>query len=170
MNSRRGTKNAHQVRDGEDDPLSQDDETLRAIETANTVVCKRWNLAILWLLARRHRRYTELSRLLAGATPKMLTQRLRELERDGLVIREAQTSGSRHVVYALTPMGEGLRAVLDAFMGWGRQYEEVAPSRRLHDRARPLPHAREDDRSATRSSPADSTDGLSSPAAGRPGR
>nr|AKA59412.1 transcriptional regulator, HxlR family [uncultured bacterium AB_1383] len=118
--------------------LRETRETTDAIEMAASVVYKRWKASLLWLLAKGRRRYSELARVLPDATPKMLTQQLRELERDGLVCREAQAGGARHVVYELSPMGEALRPFLEQFAAWARQYQDALSADGTLDSTRPL--------------------------------
>ena len=104
-----------------------DAATLDAVEYAASVLCKRWKAALLYLLGSGHQRYNALARRLPSTTPKMLTQQLRELERDGLLLRIARSDGPRHVEYTLTPMGEALRPVVEALAAWGREYQEHEP-------------------------------------------
>jgi len=70
------------------------------------------------------RRFGELHRSLHGITQKMLTQQLREMERDGLVHREVYTQVPPKVEYSLTNLGKTLQPVLDAMHFWGRTYLE----------------------------------------------
>lgn len=112
--------------------------TLDAVECAASVLCKRWKPALLYLLGSGHQRYNALARRLPATTPKMLTQQLRELERDGLLLRVARSGGPRHVEYRLTPMGDALRPVVEALAEWGRQYQPA-----LQDTSSPLHSAQE---------------------------
>lgn len=91
------------------------DETLR-------VIGGRWKGLILWYLFQGTRRFSELRRLVPTATQKMLTQGLRELERDGVVHREVYPQVPPRVEYSLTPRGESLRPVLEAMSDWGRRW------------------------------------------------
>jgi DNA-binding HxlR family transcriptional regulator len=68
------------------------------------------------------RRFGELHRALPGITQKMLTQQLRELERDDLIHRQIYPQVPPKVEYSLTPLGQTLRPVLDALHAWGRTY------------------------------------------------
>lgn len=86
----------------------------------------RWALLIVRDLARGRRRFTDLADRLGGITPKTLTQRLRDLEADGLVTAE-RVPGRREVWYRLTPAGEELRPVLDDLMAWGLRHARRPP-------------------------------------------
>lgn len=67
-------------------------------------------------------RFGELSRTLPGATQKMLTQQLRELERDGLVHRKVYAEIPPKVEYSLTSLGMSLEPVLGSLTRWGAAY------------------------------------------------
>lgn len=90
--------------------------------TASEVLSKRWKSVIMWLLGRHSRRFNELHSHMRGVTPKVLTEQLRELERDGLVSRSVVRGGAKHVEYALTTVGERLRPILEQLQEWGRGY------------------------------------------------
>jgi DNA-binding HxlR family transcriptional regulator len=98
------------------------DELLRWVERASTVLAGRWKSAILWLLIAQPRRYNEFVRALPGISPKVLTHQLRELERDGILTRDARQAGPKHVVYSLTPLGAQLGPVLAALECWARDH------------------------------------------------
>jgi DNA-binding HxlR family transcriptional regulator len=64
-------------------------------------------------------RYGELRKKIPGLSDKVLTQRLRELESRGLVVKKRVAKDRAAQAYALTARGESLRPVLDALYGWG---------------------------------------------------
>ncbi len=79
-------------------------------------------------------RYSELSRLLAGVSQKMLTQTLRTLERDGLVVRTVTPAVPVRVDYDLTPLGRTLLPVMRAIKVWAEAHiEEVESARVAYD-------------------------------------
>jgi len=78
----------------------------------------RWALLVVRDLARGPRRFTDLASLLGGITPKTLTQRLRELEEDGIVAADREP-GRREIWYRLTTAGEELVPVLNDLLLWG---------------------------------------------------
>jgi DNA-binding HxlR family transcriptional regulator len=88
-------------------------------ETTLDVIGGRWKVLIVWQLFRGEMRFSELSRALDGITQKMLTQQLRELEKDGIVYRQVYAQIPPKVEYSLTPLGESLRPVVDAMCEWG---------------------------------------------------
>ena len=90
-----------------------------AVELAVDVIGGRWRTVILSHLKEGVHRYGELRRLIPGVSEKMLTQRLRELEADGLVVRRDLGTNPPHVEYDLTEEGRSLIPVLQALYDWG---------------------------------------------------
>jgi DNA-binding HxlR family transcriptional regulator len=88
------------------------------------IIGGRWKVLILWQLFPGERRFSELSRAIAGITQKMLTQQLRELEQDGIVHREVYAQIPPKVEYSLTPLGQSLKPVVDAMCEWGSQQSQ----------------------------------------------
>lgn len=82
----------------------------------------KWKPVILFHLNLGMRRNGELRRLIPGITQKMLTQQLRELERDGIVSRTIHATVPPRVDYALTDGGRSLEPVLRAMADWGRAH------------------------------------------------
>jgi DNA-binding HxlR family transcriptional regulator len=79
-----------------------------------------WKALIIYHLASEGRhRHSELMRRLSGVTAKILTQQLREMERDGLVQRRVYPEVPPRVEYKLTTRGETLRPIIDAMCSWG---------------------------------------------------
>lgn len=80
----------------------------------------KYKALILWHLVGETLRFSQLKRLVAGATPKMLTQQLRELEADGLVTRKVYPVVPPKVEYSLTEKGASLQPILEAMYSWGK--------------------------------------------------
>jgi DNA-binding HxlR family transcriptional regulator len=79
-------------------------------------------------------RYSDLGRRIPGVSPKMLTQTLRSLERDGIVSRTVTPSVPVRVDYELTPLGANLSGLLTAVKDWAEHHiEEVVESRERYD-------------------------------------
>lgn len=89
------------------------------VELTVDVIGGRWRTVILARLKEGVHRYGELRRLIPGISEKMLTQRLRELEADGLVQRRDHETVPPHVDYDLTDEGRSLVPVLQAMYEWG---------------------------------------------------
>ncbi|MDR1638816.1 MAG: helix-turn-helix transcriptional regulator [Clostridiales bacterium] len=82
----------------------------------------KYKALILWHLIDTTLRFGELSKLIPQATAKMLTQQLRELEADNLVIRTVHPVVPPKVEYRLSELGESIRPILSAMYDWGADY------------------------------------------------
>lgn len=92
------------------------------VEAALVRVGGKWKgLIVLRLLARK-RRFNELLRSLPGCTQRMLTNQLKELEADGIVLRESFGEVPPRVEYSLTESGRDLEAMFRAMCAWGQQH------------------------------------------------
>ncbi|WP_181784287.1 winged helix-turn-helix transcriptional regulator [Pseudonocardia pini] len=97
-------------------------------------ISDRWVALLLAALSDGPKRYSELGRKVAGVSPKMLTQTLRALERDGLVEREVTPSVPVRVDYRLTSLGEGLHRAVLAVKDWAEAHvDEVLAARDRYD-------------------------------------
>jgi DNA-binding HxlR family transcriptional regulator len=106
------------------------------------IVFSRWTTPILWQLhAHGRQRFNDLKELAGGITAKVLTQRLRQLERDGLVARFYFGEVPPRVEYEITPLGESLAPVFASLVTWsGVNLDHVTAARVAYDRAgKPLP-------------------------------
>lgn len=84
----------------------------------------KYKALLLWHLSGKVLRFNELRRLVPEATPKMLTQQLRELERDGLIARRVYPVVPPKVEYSLTELGASLFPILQAMYAWGSRLLE----------------------------------------------
>ena len=82
----------------------------------------KYKALILWHLAEKKLRFSELRKVIQNATPKMLTQQLRELESDNLIHREVFPVIPPKVEYSLTDTGKSLMPILVAMRDWGAGY------------------------------------------------
>jgi DNA-binding HxlR family transcriptional regulator len=86
-------------------------------------VANKWTTLIIGILSTVEAvRFTELSRAIGGISQKMLTQTLRELERDGLIARKVFPQVPPRVEYSLTPLGRTLCEPLRALADWAEQH------------------------------------------------
>jgi DNA-binding HxlR family transcriptional regulator len=88
------------------------------------VIGGRWKPLILYSLKDRTIRFGELKRMMPGITQKMLTQQLRELERDGIVSRRVYPQVPPKVEYALTEFGETLGPIMKSMSQWGLNHRK----------------------------------------------
>jgi DNA-binding HxlR family transcriptional regulator len=105
----------------------------RALEA----VGERWSLLIVRDLLLGPRRFTDLARGLDEITPTRLTSRLRQLEAEGIVVREPPPAGGREVWYRLSEAGSELGPAVDALTLWGIQHARRPPL--LDEPVHPLP-------------------------------
>lgn len=82
----------------------------------------KYKAVILWHLIDGKKRFSELKRLIPKATEKMLTQQLRDLENDGLIIRTVYPVVPPKVEYNLSEFGRSIVPVLDSMCSWGTNY------------------------------------------------
>ena len=94
----------------------------------------KWVTLVVKSLSDGPRRYSEISRDVAGVSQKMLTQTLRSLERDGLVEREVTASVPVRVDYRLTELGTNLLPLVAAIKSWAEQHmDDVHAARERYD-------------------------------------
>ena len=91
------------------------------------IVGDRWTLLIIRDLGRGHSKFVDLMRELRGIAPNVLSDRLKLLEREGLVASTMYSQHPPRAEYRLTEKGEALRPVLRAFIEWGNEYAPRKP-------------------------------------------
>ena len=94
------------------------------LEATMDIIGGKYKGIILGYLIGRTLRYNELQKLIPQATPKMLIQQLKELERDGLIHRKMYPEIPPRVEYTLTERGHSLMRVLDQLCTWGNENKE----------------------------------------------
>lgn len=94
------------------------------VEATLQLIGGKYKSLILCHLIGKTLRFNELSKLITSATPKMLTQQLRELENDGLIHRMVYPVVPPKVEYSLTNFGESIIPVLESMCSWGMKYLE----------------------------------------------
>ncbi|MER5865507.1 helix-turn-helix domain-containing protein [Kitasatospora sp. NPDC002040] len=85
------------------------------------VISGKWKVLILWALRHQARRFGDLRRQVPGVSEKVLIQQLRELEADGIVLRETYDEAPLRVEYSLTEDGLALDEALKPLGAWGRE-------------------------------------------------
>lgn len=88
-------------------------------------ISNKWTLFILYLLRQRAIRFNQLLREIEGISQKMLSQTLKQLERDGLITREVFPTVPVTVEYALTPLGQTLTQTVGLMVEWAQQYGDA---------------------------------------------
>jgi DNA-binding HxlR family transcriptional regulator len=86
------------------------------------MIGKRWTGAIVCALTERPMRFGELGRAVPGLSDRLLSQRLRELEGQGIVRREVEAGTPVRVTYSLTEAGQDLQPAIGELKRWGRRW------------------------------------------------
>lgn len=84
-----------------------------------TKIGGRWKPLILWQLVDGSKRYNEIKKGIPNVTEKMLIEKLKEMEQDGLILRKALPVVPPHVEYTLSDSGKTLTPILNAMAKWG---------------------------------------------------
>ena len=93
------------------------------VATTVSLIGSKWKLLILRNLIQRPWRFNELQRDLDGISQKVLTDSLRSMEADGIVVRTVYPEVPPHVEYSLSELGESMIPVIRAMEVWGTEYK-----------------------------------------------
>lgn len=107
-----------------------------AVEAALSLIDGKWKGVVLYHLLERTHRFNEIRRRIPNVTQRMLTNQLRELETDGLILRTVYAEVPPKVEYSLTARGRTLEPVIAALKAWADAYVDVAA---LSAAGRPAP-------------------------------
>lgn len=101
-------------------------EEMPACPVATTValIGSKWKLLIMRNLLSRPWRFNELRKDLDGVSQKVLTDSLRSMEEDGIIIRTVFPEVPPRVEYSLSELGESMRPIMDAMAVWGTEYKK----------------------------------------------
>lgn len=88
------------------------------------LVGAKWKMLVIQNLIKKEMRFCELKKSL-GCTAKVLTACLKEMEEDGLVIREVDDREVNRVEYYLTDIGYTLKPVIESMQKWGKEYKRL---------------------------------------------
>jgi DNA-binding HxlR family transcriptional regulator len=97
------------------------------VTTALSAIGGKWKPAILWQIRHGVIRFGALQRSLGGVTQKMLTQQLRALEAEGILVRRVYPEVPPRVEYTLSDYGWTLQPMLDTMAEWGRSHQSRKP-------------------------------------------
>lgn len=96
------------------------------VETTLLIIGSKWKVLILRDLMPCTKRFGELKKSIGSVSQKVLTAQLREMERDGLVVRKVYPEVPPRVEYSLTELGRSLKPILDSMGSWGEGYKSMA--------------------------------------------
>lgn len=91
-------------------------------ELAIGILGKRWTGLILRVLEDGPKRFSDVTDSIPGISAKVLTERMKELEKQGIVHRQVYAETPVRIEYSLTEKGEALRPVLDAIQAWATDW------------------------------------------------
>ncbi|MFF0446421.1 winged helix-turn-helix transcriptional regulator [Streptomyces sp. NPDC004609] len=119
---------------GDPDPFQWDAREDCEVRQILDRVADKWSLLVIALLDSRVLRFTELRREIDGISQRMLTVTLRQLERDGLVLRTVHPVVPPRVEYELTALGRTLHTTIRSLVTWTEQHQnEIAAARASYD-------------------------------------
>lgn len=90
------------------------------------LIGKRWTGAIVCALTERPMRFGELGKVVPGLSDRLLSQRLRELEEEGLVEREVEAGSPVRVTYSLSEMGRELGPSIHELKTWAKRWKQTS--------------------------------------------
>lgn len=93
------------------------------VETTLTLIGDKWKVLILRDLFPGTKRFGELKKSIGSVSQKVLTAKLRDMEKSGLVNRTVYAEVPPRVEYSLTDLGRSLKPILDALWNWGEEYK-----------------------------------------------
>lgn len=96
------------------------------VETTLLLIGDKWKVLIVRDLLPGTKRFVELKKSIGNVSQKVLTEKLRSMEEDGLLTRKVYPVVPPRVEYTLTDLGMSLGPVLNALEAWGRAYKESA--------------------------------------------
>ncbi len=92
------------------------------VNVALSVIGGKWKPMILWQMAQGKKRFGDFQAAMPGVAHKVLTQQLRQLQRDGIIERVEKEKPVPRIEYILTPLGRTLRPTLNGLACWGKTY------------------------------------------------
>ncbi len=93
------------------------------VETTLLLIGDKWKVLILRDLLTGTKRFSELKKSIQGITQKMLTQQLRDMENNGLLVRKVYPVVPPKVEYTLTNLGVSLKPILDSMLSFGENFK-----------------------------------------------
>jgi len=101
----------------------ENQHTCTNFHNAIEFIGKRWVGAIIYALLEGPKRYHEIISSIPGISDRLLTERLRDLENEGLIVKKFITISPKKVEYELTPFGKELEEVIKMLMNWVKRRE-----------------------------------------------
>lgn len=106
--------------------LTKEELPICPVATTVNLIGNKWKILIIRnLLAQDKIRFKDLKNGIEGISQKVLTDDLRSLEADGLIIRTVYPEVPPRVEYELSPLGKTLKPIIDSMANWGNKYLEI---------------------------------------------
>lgn len=93
------------------------------VATAVQLIGNKWKLLVIQRLLDRPYRFNELCRSINGLSEKVLSENLKQLEADGIIVRTAYPVVPPRVEYSLSEIGDSMRPIIDSLQEWGTEYK-----------------------------------------------
>lgn len=94
------------------------------VATTVSLIGSKWKLLIMRNLLARPWRFNELQKSLDGVSQKVLTDSLRSMESDGIIVRTVYPEVPPRVEYSLSELGESMRPIINSMEEWGLDYKK----------------------------------------------
>lgn len=105
--------------------LTKEEMPACPVATTVSLIGSKWKLLIIRNLRARPWRFNELRKDLEGISQKVLTDSLRSMEDDGIIVRTVYPEVPPRVEYSLSELGESMRPIIDSMEAWGRSYQST---------------------------------------------
>ena len=106
--------------------IAKDEISVCPVATTVQLIGNKWKLLILRNLLAKPHRFGELRKTIPGISQKVLTENLRSMEQQGIVIRTVYAEVPPRVEYKLSSLGDSMRPIISAMETWGLGYQEQA--------------------------------------------
>jgi DNA-binding HxlR family transcriptional regulator len=103
--------------------LTRDELPECPVATTVQLIGNKWKIFVIQRLLDRPWRFNELARSIPGISEKVLSQNLKALEADGIIVRTVYAEVPPRVEYSLSPVGESLRPLIMSLADWGESYK-----------------------------------------------
>jgi len=98
------------------------------VQATVNVLSGKWKVQILWRLSFEDLRFAQLRKKLRTVSEKVLTEQLRQLERDEVIFRQIEPTNPPSVTYSLNPEGRKLVPLMESLCDWGSAHFHMKPN------------------------------------------
>jgi len=105
--------------------LTKDELPACPVATTLMLMGNKWKIFVIQRLLERPWRFNELQKDITGISQRVLTDNLREMEKDGIIIRKVYAEVPARVEYSLSEVGDTMRPIINSMYEWGTQYQQI---------------------------------------------